>query len=121
MGFEWISCDDAQTSVVSFIRRGDTAKDQLLFVCNFTPVEHPAFKVGVPCPGRYTEILNSDAEQYGGENRLNKALTAKAENINNKDYAITMELPPLSTVVFRFDYKEPTQVNKVKRNDPKKK
>ncbi|MDE5966027.1 MAG: 1,4-alpha-glucan branching protein GlgB [Lachnospiraceae bacterium] len=122
MGFEWISCDDAQTSVVSFIRRGKSAKNQLLFVCNFTPVEHSGFKVGVPCAGKYTEVLNSDAEQYGGENRLNaKALTAQKENINGREYAITMELPPLSTVVFQYDYKESAETGKTKGAPAKKK
>ena len=106
MGFEWISCDDNATSVVSFIRRGDSAENQLLFVCNFTPVEHKGFKVGVPCAGKYTEVLNSDDTKYGGTGMTNKkAITAQKENINNREYSITMDLPPLSTVVFKYDYK----------------
>ncbi len=121
MGFEWISCDDPQSSVVSFIRRGDSAKDQLLFVCNFTPVEHKEFKVGVPCSGKYTEVLNSDAVKYGGEGRVNKSLVAKEEFINNRKYAITIDLPPLSTVVFRYDYVDDTKVQNIKSRNPKNK
>ncbi len=106
MGFEWISCDDNESSVVSFIRRGETAENQLLFVCNFTPVAHPNFKVGVPCAGKYTEILNSDDTKYGGSGMTNKkAIAAKKESVNGRDYSITMDLPPLSTVVFKYDYK----------------
>lgn len=129
MGFEWISCDDPQSSIVSFIRRGSTAKDQLLFVCNFTPMDRDGFVVGVPCPGSYTEILNSDAEEFGGLNRINdKPIKAVKEAWNNREYSISMHLPPLSVTVFRYDYKEPEKENgkepvkKVTRkNSPKKK
>lgn len=108
MGFEWISCDDPQSSIVSFVRRGSTAKNQLLFVCNFTPVDRDGFIVGVPCPGNYTEILNSDAEEFGGNGRVNaKPIKAVAEPWNNRDYSIKMHLPPLSVTVFKYDYKEP--------------
>ena len=110
MGFEWISCDDPQSSIVSFIRRGSTAKDQLLFVCNFTPVDRDGFVVGVPCPGKYTEILNSDAEEFGGKGRVNtKPVKAENEPWNGREQSITMHLPPLSVVVFRYDYVEKKQ------------
>ena len=108
MGFEWISCDDAQSSIISFIRRGSTAKDQLLFVCNFTPIDREGFIVGVPCPGNYTEVLNSDADEFGGLNRMNEQpIKAVPEIWNNRKYSITMHLPPLSVVVFQYDYKDP--------------
>ena len=108
MGFEWISCDDAQSSIVSFVRRGSTPKNQLLFVCNFTPVDRDGFVVGVPCKGKDTEILNSDAEQFGGHNRINpEPIEAVDEKWDNKDQSITLHLPPLSVVVFQYDFKEP--------------
>jgi 1,4-alpha-glucan branching enzyme len=107
MGFEWISCDDPQSSIVSFIRRGSTAKDQLLFVCNFTPMDRDGFIVGVPCAGKYTEILNSDAEEFGGLNRINaEPIKASDEPWNGRNHSITMHLPPLSVTVFKYDYKE---------------
>ena len=129
MGFEWISCDDPQSSIVSFIRRGSTAKDQLLFVCNFTPVDRDGFIVGVPCQGKYTEILNSDAEEFGGKGRMNpKPLKAENEPWNGREQSITMHLPPLSVVVFRYDYAEKKPAAKtlpkqstVKKSTPKKK
>lgn len=110
MGFEWINCDDPQSSIVSFIRRGSTAKNQLLFVCNFTPIDRDGFVVGVPCPGNYTEILNSDNPEFGGLGRMNdKPIKARKEKWDGRDYSIQMHLPPLSVTVFRYDYKEPAK------------
>ncbi len=106
MGFEWINCDDASESVVSFIRRGKTTKDQLLFICNFTPVEHDGFMVGVPCLGKYTEILNSDDEKYGGTGKVNKVVDAQSGERDGRDQHITIDLPPLSALCFKYDYKE---------------
>ena len=105
MGFEWINCNDNEHSQVSFIRRGSTAKDQLLFICNFTPVEREKFWVGVPCLGSYTEILNSDAEEFEGEGRVNKKpLQAIPGSCDGKEQYISFTLPPLSVVVFKYDY-----------------
>ena len=105
MGFEWINCNDNEHSQISFIRRGSTAKDQLLFICNFTPVEREDFWVGVPCLGSYTEILNSDAEEFEGEGRVNKKpLQAIPGSCDGKEQYISFTLPPLSVVVFKYDY-----------------
>ena len=107
MGFEWMSCDDNENSVVSFVRRGSKAKDQLLFIYNFTPIEHKEYKIGVPCPGRYTQILNSDDKVYGGLGRaVKEVLTAKKEEYSGRDYTLNIELPPLSVRVFKYDYVE---------------
>ncbi len=105
MGFEWINCNDNEHSQISFIRRGSTAKDQLLFICNFTPVERENFWVGVPCLGSYTEILNSDAEEFEGEGIVNKKpLQAIPGSFDGKEQYISFTLPPLSVVVFKYDY-----------------
>ena len=121
MGFEWIGCDDAQSSTISFVRRGSTAKDQLLFVCNFTPVDYEQFVVGVPCPGKYTEILNSDADEFGGRNRVNaEVIKAEEREWNNRQYSINMHLPPLSVVAFKYDYKDPDASKTNKKRIAKK-
>ncbi|MGN0439058.1 MAG: 1,4-alpha-glucan branching protein GlgB [Lachnospiraceae bacterium] len=121
MGFDWISCDDPQSSIVSFIRRGSTAKDQLLFVCNFTPVDRDGFIVGAPCPGKYTEILNSDAVEFGGKGRLNETpIKAVKEPWNGKDYSFSLHLPPLSVCVFKYDYKDPNEVKALPKKTTKK-
>ncbi len=108
MGFEWMDCDNAQTSIVSFVRRGQTKSKQLLFICNFTPMWHDSYKIPVPCAGKYKEILNSDAAEFGGYNTINtEPVEAVAEKWCNKDYSITLKIPPLSCMVFEFDYVEP--------------
>lgn len=107
MGFEWMSCENAQMSTVSFVRRGLSAKDQLLFICNFTPVEYDAYRTGVPCRGRYELLLSSDEERFGGTGVQNKKyVEADKEECEGKTYSLQMKLPPLSVNVYRFDYKK---------------
>lgn len=105
MGFEWISCNDYEHSQVSFIRRGSKAEDQILVICNFIPVERKDFKVGVPCMGTYKEILNSDDTEFEGEGRVNKKpLKAIKGDCDGREQYISIELPPLSVVMFKYDY-----------------
>ena len=107
IGFEWMSCENADMSVVTFVRRGSTAKKQLLFLCNFTPVTREDMLFGVPCPGTYKEILSSDEERFGGTGIVNpKVLTAKEEPCDGRNYSIRMTLPPLSVTIYEYDYKE---------------
>jgi len=118
MGFEWMDCNNAQMSVVSFIRRGKAAKNQLLFICNFTPVERKEFVVGVPCSGAYKELLNSDAVQFGGSGMINKEpIQAVKEEYNGRDYRITVDLPPLSVLAFCYDYKKREEKNNKNSKD----
>ncbi len=67
-GFEWISLDDAEQSVLSFIRRGEAGAPLIVVVCNFTPTVHHHYRVGVPQAGTYRERLNTDSAHYGGSN-----------------------------------------------------
>ena len=109
-GFEWMDPDDNTRSIYSFVRKTMDGRDSILYVCNFTPVDRDGFVVGVPCPGKYTEILNSDAEEFGGKGRVNaKPVKAENEPWNGREQSITMHLPPLSVVVFRYDYVEKKQ------------
>ncbi len=106
IGFEWMSCDNSEMSTVSFVRRGSTAKDQLLFICNFTPVQYDDYRTGVPCGGEYKQILSSDDVKFGGTGVKNKSvITAEAVECEGKKYSIKMNLPPLSVTVYKFDYK----------------
>ena len=117
MGFEWMDCDRPQTSTIAFVRRGKTAKKQLMFIINFTPVEHEKYTVKAPCKGKFKEILNSDDKKFGGQGRLNrKPLQAKKvmleEKSDKKDkkskkkegYQLELYVPPLSVVVLEYDY-----------------
>ena len=107
IGFEWMSCENADMSIVTFVRRGATAKRQLLFLCNFTPVTRENMLFGVPCPGTYKEILSSDEKRFGGTGIVNpKVLTAKQEPYDGRAYSIQMTLPPLSVTIYEYDYRE---------------
>lgn len=104
MGFEWIKCDDAEQGIVTFIRRGKTAKNQIMFVCNFVPVDRTNHMIGVPCLTKYTEILNSDDEEFGGNNRVNGEVKAVNKKCDRMDYSVCINVPPLSVMIFKYDY-----------------
>ena len=77
-GFEWINADDAYRSIFSFVRHSKDNKKNLLFVCNFTPMEREDYRVGVPKRKQYKLVLNSDEEKYGGTGE-ERPLVYKAE------------------------------------------
>ena len=105
MGFEWIKCDDAESGIVAFVRRGSSAKNQLMFVCNFVPVERTTHLIGAPCDTTYEEILNSDDVRFGGQGRLNGTVKAIKQPCDRMEYSVSLTIPPLSVMVFRYDYK----------------
>lgn len=101
-GFEWINCNSANTSLLSFIRRGKKETDTLVVICNFTPIEHKAYKLGVPSGGKWQEIFSSDSSKYGGEGRNNKVVKqAKKEECDGQEHYISVNVPPLSIAVFK--------------------
>ena len=104
-GFQWIDCSDYNNSIVSFFRR-DKRGSIIVVVCNFTPVVHENYRIGVPEPGKYRELFNSDGEQYGGSGQSNTALLA-AEVLawHNQACSITIKIPPLA-VIYLFCQKE---------------
>lgn len=103
-GFQWINCDDAEKSYVSFVRRTKNGKKSLLFVCNFVPVAREKFRVGVPNTGKYKLILNSDEGQFGGSGyyQTKPAQMAKKIAWDGKEQSIEMNLPPLGMLVFEY-------------------
>lgn len=111
MGFEWISCNDTERSNVTFVRRGNTEKKQLMFVCNFNNMDIQDFRVGVPCEGKYKLLLHSDDIKFGGEGRvIEKEIKADAIPWDGKKYSITFRLAPFAGLIFEFDYKEKARV-----------
>jgi len=103
-GFTWVDCSDFQRSVISFLRRGQNPDDQLLFVCNFTPVVRANYRVGVPQHGSWNEILNSDAPLYGGSGQGNfGGLQAAPLPVHGQSFSLNMTLPPLAVLVFRHE------------------
>jgi 1,4-alpha-glucan branching enzyme len=102
-GFEWIDMSDVEQSVISFIRRGEKRSEFLVIVCNFTPTPRLGYEVGVPEPGYYKEILNSDAAQFGGSNMGNAGgVTASDQPRHHRPCSIRITLPPLGVVVFKI-------------------
>ena len=101
-GFEWVDCKDFQRSIICFLRRGQNPNDQLLFVCNCTPVVRQNYRVGVPLEGYWKEILNSDAPLYGGSGQGNfGGLSTVPLPIHGRPFSLNMTLPPLGIVIFR--------------------
>ena len=98
-GFEWIAYDDARNGVVSFIR-WDAARDgHVVCVCNFSGARHDGYLLGVPRSGSYAEVLNTDAEPYGGSNLGNRGVvTATDRAAHGRPYSLAVTLPPLSTL-----------------------
>ncbi len=103
-GFDWIDCSDNRHSVASFIRRAKDAEDFIITVCNFTPQPHSHYRVGVPEPGFYIELLNSDARQYGGSNMGNLGgKWADEWSCQNFPYSLDLCLPPLGVLILKLD------------------
>ena len=102
-GFEWVNPDDRDSSVLSFLRRDAEAKCWWLVVGNFTPVQRDEYRVGVPFPGRWTEVLNSDAADYGGTGVGNLGgVNSDPVVWNGRPHSVRLCLPGNSVVVFRL-------------------
>ena len=101
-GFEWVDCSDTEQSVVSLLRKGSTPEDLILIVCNFTPVPRVNYHLGVPRGGCWTEMLNSDAKEYGGSGYGNfGGVEATPIAFHNKPYSLTLTLPPLAAIFLK--------------------
>ncbi|MEO7142094.1 MAG: alpha amylase C-terminal domain-containing protein, partial [Bryobacteraceae bacterium] len=101
-GYEWVDFHDSANSIISFIRRGESSKDFLMFCCNFTPVVRKGYEFGVAIPGYYAEVFNTDAEMFGGSNVGNGGgLMSRPVPRHERKHSIAVTLPPLAVVVFR--------------------
>jgi len=101
-GFQWIDHADAEQSVLSFMRFSRDRSDCVVVVCNMTPVIRTDYRVGVPGPGHYQELINTDAELYGGSNCGNAGgLDAHATPAHGQPASLVLTLPPLAALVLR--------------------
>jgi 1,4-alpha-glucan branching enzyme len=101
-GFEWMDCADADHSVVAFVRRARDPRDFVLVVCSFTPLPRPGYRVGVPEPGFYREILNTDGAAYGGSNvGSGGGAWAEPRPWTGQPCSLVLTLPPLGVVVLK--------------------
>jgi len=102
-GFEWINYADHQNSVLAYIRKGTNDKQNLIVVCNMTPVVHKTYRIGLPKKGKLTQIFNSDSEVYGGSGVSNaKTIKIEAKPYHGRDFSAEIVLPPLAIVVFKM-------------------
>lgn len=102
-GFEWINANDAEKSIYTFVRKSRTGRKNLLFVCNFTPVERKDFRVGVPKKRQYKLIFNSDDERFGGSGRERPQIYyAEKQEWDGREYSIGYELPPYGVAIFSY-------------------
>ena len=100
-GFYWLDHSNAEQSIYSYIRYGNDDAPPAVVVCNFTPQVHEEFVIGAPCEGRYLEVLNTDAEIYGGSNQGNQGCVVTSDKpAQGQSHSLTITVPPLSTIVF---------------------
>jgi 1,4-alpha-glucan branching enzyme len=108
-GFEWLDADDAWNSVLSYVRKSRPAAagqppDELLVVCNFTPLVRENYRVGVPVVGRWREVLNSDAEHYGGSGVGNLGgVESVPIPCHGRPHSLNLRLPPLGVLVLKHE------------------
>ncbi|MBK9250720.1 MAG: 1,4-alpha-glucan branching protein GlgB [Proteobacteria bacterium] len=93
-GFQWIDCNDREQSVLTYLRRGDGRA--VVIVLNFTPEPRRQYRIGVPAPGRYRVLLNSDSGHYGGANLGSAFADATPGAWHQQPYSIVLDLPPLA-------------------------
>jgi 1,4-alpha-glucan branching enzyme len=100
-GFDWIDFHDADNSVISFLRKSDDG-DVVVFIVNATPVVRYDYRLGVPEPGFYREVINTDAETYGGSNVGNfGGVQTQDVPWMGREHSILIHLPPLATLAFK--------------------
>jgi 1,4-alpha-glucan branching enzyme len=101
-GFEWIAHDDRENSVFSFIRKDENG-DVMAVVSNFTPVPRREYRIGVPGPGTYREVINTDNVVYGGSGVGNGLLRAEETGSHGRAWSVVMTVPPLATVMLHLE------------------
>lgn len=106
-GFEWIDADNSSQSIIAFIRKCKDEDETLLIVCNFTPVVHERYRIGVANEDDYEEIFNSDLNMFGGSDRYNPG-KIKPINIecHHRKYSIEITIPPLASVIYKSKHKK---------------
>lgn len=100
-GFEWINCNDSERSIFSFIRKSKNGKNNLLFICNFTPIARPNYRVGVPKKGKYTLLLD-ETRGLHEKSDPKDVYASQKKDCDGKQYSITYPLPGYGTAVFKF-------------------
>ncbi|MCK5519832.1 MAG: alpha amylase C-terminal domain-containing protein, partial [Candidatus Marinimicrobia bacterium] len=101
-GFQWIDVDNAEQSILSFIRRGSHPLDELIIIMNFTPQTYSGYTVGAPLSGSWNCIFNSDSENYGGSNfDTGVNITAQETPWQNQPCSLSLNIPPLACIILK--------------------
>ncbi|HBZ54427.1 MAG TPA: 1,4-alpha-glucan branching enzyme, partial [Syntrophobacteraceae bacterium] len=101
-GFSWIDCGNWEECVVSYVRKARSTGDLILAVCNFTPVPRHHYRVGVPAGGYWREVMNSDAQEYGGSGQGNLGgVEASPLPFHGRPCSLSVTAPPLGITVFK--------------------
>ncbi len=115
-GFQWINADDAERSIYSFVRKSKDGKNNLLFVVNFTPVERPEFRVGVPQAGSYEKVLSTQDPEFSGlPAPKKKTYRSKKMEWDGRENSIGYPLAPYEVAVFRFNPPKSTKTSAAKK------
>ncbi len=102
-GFEWVDADESDDSVVTYLRRGRETPD-VLVACNFTPIVRYNYRVGVPASGFWREVMNTDAQEYGGSGQGNMGGVNSAPiPMHGRPHSLNLTLPPLAVVILRHE------------------
>ena len=111
-GFEWIEANDNQANTVAFLRK-DAKGDALVIVCNFSPVDRTGYTVGVPVPGVYSVVFNSDDLDFGGKGGGDhEPVRSRYVESQGREQSITISLPPMSAVIYKCTRKFPVRKKK---------
>jgi 1,4-alpha-glucan branching enzyme len=106
-GFQWIDLSDHRNSAISFLRKGKKPGDYLVVVCNFTPVPRENYRIGIPAAGNFDVVFNSDSDQYWGSKFSTKTnYTSDESPKHGLDFSIALDLPPLSVIVLKPEFKK---------------
>src|SRR5271166_2339992 len=103
-GFEWIDCNDSAASTLSLLRKGKSPQQNIVVVCNFTPVPRVGYLLGVPAGGYWRELLNSDGKEYGGSGMGNAGgVMAEEEPVHGRPFSLNLTLPPLAALFLKAE------------------
>jgi 1,4-alpha-glucan branching enzyme len=101
-GFQWIDYNDAENSVLAYIRKGNKSKDDVVVVCNMTPMTRDTYRIGLPKQGTYRLIFNSDDMKYSGSGfKVKKRYTSEEKEWQSRDQSVTIDLPPLAMIALK--------------------
>lgn len=101
-GFEWVDINDEENSIISFLRKGNEPKDNILVVCNFTPVPRENYRIGVEEEGKWKEIFNSDDDRFGGSNIKNpEEIESQAISAHRRNNSLSLILPPMAVIYLK--------------------